>query len=160
MNHEIIYGSNAGTSPPKEAGTYLAYDTESNSWKLVDYNPRSVGEELSEGTEWSTSNEHMPYTKAALAHLYWYPLPGKRQSPRWEVINHESTPESKPWEERLYYCPRCDVTLGRSCHSHYVFGHSSILQNNKFPNFCPHCGLMIQWYGTRLPESFFEEKGR
>lgn len=23
---------------------------------------------------------------------------------------------------------------------------------------CPHCGLMMTWYGTRLPESFLEEE--
>jgi len=157
MNHEVIYGSNAEKSPPEEAGTYLAYDTDAKGWMLVDYNPGSSNEELSGCTDWSTSDECIPYTRAELAHLYWYPLPGKRQDPRWEVINHEGTPEREPWEERLYHCPRCDMILGQSCHSHYIFGHSSVLQNNKFPNFCPHCGLQIQWYGTRLPESFFEE---
>ena len=74
--------------------------------------------------------------------------------PKVKVIKHE---EETGWEERLYSCFRCDAQIGRTCHSHYIFGHSTILQTNKFPRFCPKCGLMQNYDGLELPHAFFEE---
>lgn len=102
--------------------------------------------------------QESPTIPEELEHLYWYPTPDKKFEPEWEVINHEAKPGDEAWFERIYHCPRCKTILGRTCHSHYIFGHSSILQNNRMPNFCPHCGLMMTWYGTRLPASFLEEE--
>ena len=71
------------------------------------------------------------------------------------AIRHEPTQESpEVWEERLYECPRCCVNIGRTCHSHYMFGHSTILQSNQFPKFCPNCGLMLDYSNEDIPDKY------
>lgn len=157
LDQVVRYGYKASEVSPSSDGTYLAYDTRAQGWVLVDYES-GTGVDDFDTTDWSTHANCIPYTKEELEHLYWYPTPDKKFDPEWEVINHEAKPGDEAWFERIYHCPRCKTVLGRTCHSHYIFGHSSILQNNRMPNFCPHCGLMMTWYGTRLSESFLEEE--
>ena len=69
-----------------------------------------------------------------------------------KVIKHDLNSASFPdgWEERFYHCPTCKLRLGRTCHTSYRFGHSTILNNNLFPKFCPKCGTALDYINSEL----------
>lgn len=69
-----------------------------------------------------------------------------------KIIKHD---DDGSWEERLYSCVKCCVPIGRVCYSHYIFGHSTLLKTNKFPHYCPNCGLLQNYEELDLPKSFF-----
>lgn len=69
-----------------------------------------------------------------------------------EVIDHDLYSASYPngWQERFYHCSTCKLRLGRTCHTSYRFGHSTILNNNLFPKFCPKCGTELDYSDVSL----------
>ena len=44
-----------------------------------------------------------------------------------------------------YFCPCCGTQIGhRTFNSRRCFGQGTVLQNNKFPRFCPDCGTKLE----------------
>ena len=70
-----------------------------------------------------------------------------------KVIEHDAKPMAFPngWTETFYHCPICELQIGRTCNTpSYRFGHSTILNNNIFPKFCPKCGTALDYINSGL----------
>lgn len=47
---------------------------------------------------------------------------------------------------KIYFCPSCDTEIGDELldvNTERVFGHGTVMKNNKFPKCCPECGTRI-----------------
>ena len=55
-------------------------------------------------------------------------------------------PSEAVYFRKSYFCPSCDTEIGDELldvNTERVFGHGTVMKNNKFPKCCPECGTRI-----------------
>lgn len=55
-------------------------------------------------------------------------------------------PSEAVYFRKIYFCPSCDTEIGYELldvNTERVFGHGTVMKNNKFPKCCPECGTRI-----------------
>lgn len=48
------------------------------------------------------------------------------------------------WYRKKFFCPDCDLLIRiETWDSRYMFGDSTVLKDNRTPNYCPNCGRLV-----------------
>ena len=63
----------------------------------------------------------------------------------WELRQEKIENKGIDWYEITYYCSQCDLKVGRTCHytDGRMFVKSTVMKDNRFPSFCPECGVKL-----------------
>lgn len=55
-------------------------------------------------------------------------------------------PSEAVYFRKIYFCPSCNTKIGHELldvNTERVFGHGTVMKDNKFPKCCPECGTRI-----------------
>jgi len=65
----------------------------------------------------------------------------------WELVCVTKTgPSEAVYFRKIYFCPSCNTKIGDELldvNTERVFGHGTVMKDNKFPKCCPECGTRI-----------------